>query len=226
MKRRKTTKTAENFSDGTNKYVNQWKTQLGLINHLINPFPSLAFTKALAITESVPWKDAVNIGTTSETKLMKWPAETERWGGHGVTNHSLAVSCLAWSVLTVYALHGLTMADLFWSGQHHATFKTATLRLATNEQSGLEQAALDNRARNRKGEHNKNRSKAAKTGKMMPQALCGHNPQLLPKPMGSAKANQSPILYTISKVISRDRTPTCVCAGVKICNEFYWASLM
>lgn len=106
MKRRKTTKTAEHFSHGTNKYGNQWKTQLDLIN----PFPSLAFTKALAITESVPWKDAVNIGTTSETKIMKWPAETER---EGVTNHSLSVSCLAWSDITFY--HHISLPCSAWS---------------------------------------------------------------------------------------------------------------
>lgn len=84
----------------------QWKTQLDLIN----PFPSLAFTKALAITESVPWKDAVNIGTTSETKIMKWPAETER---EGVTNHSLSVSCLAWSDITFY--HHISLPCSAWS---------------------------------------------------------------------------------------------------------------
>jgi len=60
------------------------------------------------------------------------------------------------------------MADLLWSGQHHATFKTATLLLATNEQSCLEQEAIDNRARNRKGEHNKNREDDA-TGSLWTQ---------------------------------------------------------
>ena len=87
-----------------------------------NVYPALAFTKALAITESVPWNDAVRIGTTW---AVLFPGARSSYSNGAVPPfcHQLrcrVVSNACYAIVILLQIHRIAL-KLNWSCQHRTT---------------------------------------------------------------------------------------------------------